>query len=90
MYIGLLNLRGGDIANNPVFFAYILLTDTDIQLYIHEGRITSEIQQHFMDEGITVVEHKYEDISEGIAAYVIYFCFANSYTIVGILWNISS
>lgn len=67
---GLLNLRGTDITNNPVFFGYVLLTDSTIQLYVHENRITEEIHEFFAAEGIQVLVENYEDISNGISQYV--------------------
>lgn len=42
MYIGLFNLRGSDIAYNPVFFAYALITKDRAILYVDSSKLTSE------------------------------------------------
>ncbi|XP_053129371.1 xaa-Pro aminopeptidase 2 isoform X2 [Hemicordylus capensis] len=41
----LFNLRGDDIPFTPVFYAYALLTKTDISLFVHEGRLSPEASQ---------------------------------------------
>lgn len=38
----LLNLRGSDVPSNPVFFAYVIVTQNDIKVYIEEERLTPE------------------------------------------------
>lgn len=63
-------MRGKDIPNNPLFFAYVLLTDSTIQLYIHQNRITEAITQHFDKEFITIIEDGYDNILNGIKQYV--------------------
>merc|ERR1719483_42814 len=40
-----LNLRGKDIPYNPVFFAYLLVTETTCTLYIDEKKVSSELQK---------------------------------------------
>lgn len=50
---GLLNLRGLDIPYNPVFFAYVILTASEVHLYVEQpSRITEEIEKHFQEEGV--------------------------------------
>lgn len=61
-----MNLRGSDISNNPVFFAYVLVTLDSIQLYIAPSRITATIQAHFVTEGLVVVERDYDTLTTGI------------------------
>ncbi|NXK53231.1 XPP2 aminopeptidase, partial [Chauna torquata] len=41
----LFNLRGDDIPYNPVFYAYTLLTSTNISLFVDEARLTAEARQ---------------------------------------------
>jgi len=36
----LLNLRGSDVPSNPFFFAYVIVTQNDIKVYIEEERLT--------------------------------------------------
>jgi Xaa-Pro aminopeptidase len=42
----LLNLRGGDIAFNPVFFSYALVTEHTLQLFIDPMKITDTVREH--------------------------------------------
>ena len=67
-FIGLLNLRGNDISNNPVFFSYVILTEQSVDLYLlNKNRVaTPEIQKHFTDEGIEINIFDYETILNGI------------------------
>lgn len=65
-----MNLRASDIEYNPVFFSYVIITQTELFLYIKEERITDEIREHFTNEGITVIVKDYDDIIEGINSLV--------------------
>ncbi|RKO87406.1 Creatinase/Prolidase N-terminal domain-containing protein, partial [Blyttiomyces helicus] len=49
----LFNLRGSDIAYNPVFFAYAVVTLTDVFLYIDEAKLSDEVRSH-LEPSITV------------------------------------
>ncbi|KAJ2801386.1 hypothetical protein H4R20_003693 [Coemansia guatemalensis] len=42
----LLNLRGSDIDYNPVFIAYVLVTKSDVTLYIDEAKLTKAVREH--------------------------------------------
>uniref|UniRef100_A0A8C6XUX5 X-prolyl aminopeptidase 2 n=1 Tax=Naja naja TaxID=35670 RepID=A0A8C6XUX5_NAJNA len=44
-FIGLFNLRGDDIPYTPVFYAYTLLTKTDISLFVNRSRLSTEALQ---------------------------------------------
>ena len=35
----LLNLRGGDVAHNPVFLAYVMVTEKDATLYVDQKKV---------------------------------------------------
>jgi Xaa-Pro aminopeptidase len=54
----LFNLRGSDIDFNPVFFAYALVTQDDVTLYIDEKKLLPEAKEHLKDVKIA----PYEDI----------------------------
>ncbi len=41
----LFNLRGSDVAFNPVFLAYAIVTDADLTLYTDAARLTSEASE---------------------------------------------
>lgn len=42
----LLNLRGSDVAYNPVFISYVIVTQDACRLYIDERKLTPEIKAH--------------------------------------------
>ncbi|KAJ2509801.1 hypothetical protein GGI11_005732 [Coemansia sp. RSA 2049] len=42
----LFNLRGSDISYNPVFFAYALVTRSEVTLYIDDTKIDDEVREH--------------------------------------------
>lgn len=46
----LLNLRGTDIPYVPVFKAYVIVTATDVFLYVNQTRVTLGIQLHLKSE----------------------------------------
>lgn len=75
---GLLNLRGSDIEANPVFFAYALLTLTELHLYIlDKDRIKYNIENHFYVEGIEVIPKEYNTTLAGINNVVRVDCVAH-------------
>ncbi len=55
----LFNLRGSDIAYNPVAYAYTIVTDIGVSLYIKEAVISDELCRFCEDEDITL--KAYED-----------------------------
>ncbi|XP_062547099.1 xaa-Pro aminopeptidase ApepP-like [Armigeres subalbatus] len=62
----LLNLRGTDILYTPVFFAYLIVTQSEIVLFTNQDRINETIQEHFQEEGISVTVRDYDAILSGI------------------------
>ncbi|XP_015127089.1 xaa-Pro aminopeptidase ApepP isoform X2 [Diachasma alloeum] len=60
----LLNLRGSDIPYNPVFFAYVIITPSDVHFFVDKSRLTAEAEAHLADEGVPVVYHPYEDVKK--------------------------
>jgi len=43
---GLLNLRGSDVVFNPVFFAYVMIKQDELLLFINESKIDKAISKH--------------------------------------------
>ncbi|KAI7815714.1 Xaa-Pro APN2 [Rhyzopertha dominica] len=64
-----LNLRGSDIPYNPVFFAYVIVEQNCINIFIELKRFTDNIQTHLRNEAPneTIKVLAYEDISKYIA-----------------------
>lgn len=60
----LFNLRGNDIPYNPVFFAYAVITPSDVKLYIDESKLPEQAKSHL--SGVTI--RPYEEIFSDIAA----------------------
>lgn len=54
-----LNLRGSDIEYNPVFFSYLIVSGSEIKLFINNP-ISEEIAKYLSDNKITT--HSYEEI----------------------------
>ena len=65
-----LNLRGTDVRCNPVFVAYLLISDTQTTLYINKVKITREVSAYLSAQGITVDD--YENVSKGLKNYAEY------------------
>ncbi|KAJ2378196.1 hypothetical protein IW150_000944 [Coemansia sp. RSA 2607] len=51
----LLNLRGSDISFNPVFFAYVVVTNERVSLYIDEQKLDSQVRSHL--QGIDILPY---------------------------------
>ncbi len=50
----LFNLRGGDIAYNPVAYAYTVVTDLGVSLYVKERAVSDELCDYANDNDITL------------------------------------
>lgn len=59
----LFNLRGRDIAYNPVFFAYTLISNDDVRLFVMDGAVDNKLPESL---GFVKLE-KYEDIERAIS-----------------------
>jgi Xaa-Pro aminopeptidase len=66
----LLNLRGYDIPHNPVFFAYLILTQSEILLFTQAERINGTIMGHFRHENVSVQVEEYDQILGGLDDFV--------------------
>ncbi|KAI8873809.1 Creatinase/aminopeptidase, partial [Ramicandelaber brevisporus] len=60
----LFNLRGSDIAYNPVFFAYALITGTEAILYIDDVKLTDDVRAHL--KSASVETRPYDQIFEDL------------------------
>lgn len=65
-----LNLRGTDVRCNPVFVAYLLISDTQTTLYINKVKLTREVSAYLSTQGVTVDD--YENVSKGLKNYAKY------------------
>lgn len=55
-----LNLRADDILYTPFFVSYLLVTPTDVTLYINREKVTAEVEQYLKGEGVKL--RPYESI----------------------------
>ena len=65
-----LNLRGSDVHCNPVFVSYLLISSSDVTLYINKVKLPSEVQSYLKAEGVGV--ESYDRIKEGLKDYFEY------------------
>ena len=65
-----LNLRGSDVHCNPVFVSYLLISSTDVTLYINKVKLTPEVEAYLKAEGVGVAP--YEDVTRGLKDYFEY------------------
>ncbi|CAG0913330.1 unnamed protein product [Notodromas monacha] len=47
----LLNLRGSDLPNTPVFKAYLILDMTSLSLFVNPAKVTNDVKAHLKSEG---------------------------------------
>lgn len=62
----LFNLRGNDIAYNPVFFSYAIITPTTATLYVDESKLDPNAKAHL--SGVRI--RPYQEIFSDVAAMV--------------------
>lgn len=51
------NLRGSDVAYNPVFVSYLLITPTEVKLFADVHKCDTSVQQYLKEEGIELVAY---------------------------------
>jgi len=60
----LLNIRGEDIAYNPVALSYLILAGEETHLYLQEASVTEELKQYFEQNKVTL--HSYDAFYESL------------------------
>lgn len=62
----LFNLRGNDIAYNPVVLSYAMITETKAFLYLQPSALHEDLEQQLTQEGIILRPYEaiYEDVSK--------------------------
>lgn len=50
----LLNVRGRDVACNPVTLSYVMLTENDLYFYVDEKKVNAEVKAYFEANNVTV------------------------------------
>ena len=69
----LFNIRGNDIAYNPVALAYALISDKKAVLYINEEKVTNDDKRTLEAQGVTLKSYNdiYEDIKNVTGSIII-------------------
>ncbi|MEO2493555.1 aminopeptidase P family protein [Clostridium paraputrificum] len=69
----LFNIRGNDIAYNPVALAYALISDKKAVLYINEEKVTKDDKRTLEAQGVTLKSYNdiYEDIKNVTESIII-------------------
>lgn len=62
-----LNLRGTDVHCNPVFVAYLLITQQDVTLFTDSRKVTDAVRRYLKDNGIGLRE--YDDVAAALKKY---------------------
>ncbi len=83
----LLNLRGTDVHCNPVFVAYVLISTSDVTLYVNNAKLTPYVEAYLAREHVRVAP--YEQVGEGLRKYFEYSILLDpeetSYTLYNII-----
>lgn len=62
-----LNLRGTDVHCNPVFVSYLLISTTQVILFIDSDKLTDEVNVYLKAEGVEV--QPYQEVMEKLHVY---------------------
>lgn len=65
-----LNLRGSDIDYNPVFFAYMIVTQTELMLFVNSSKLPSNFKEHQTNNNVNINLYPYESIGEHLCKIV--------------------
>ena len=63
----LLNMRGSDVACNPVALTHVLVDDRNVYLFIQDGEVTQELRSYAALHRISILP--YDDLEEFLAVY---------------------
>lgn len=66
----LLNMRGSDVHCNPVFVAYVLISSSEVTLYINKEKIALQAEVYLASQGVRIAG--YDSIGQGLRDYFEY------------------
>lgn len=64
-----LNLRGSDVRCNPVFVAYMLITEDKATLFVDDVKLTAGVKAYLRGEGVTTAPYDREAVKRALASY---------------------
>lgn len=53
----LYNIRGRDVANNPVIVSYALVSKDDAWLFVDEDKVDDEVRKHLKENGVKIEDY---------------------------------
>lgn len=53
----LFNLRGNDVAYNPVFLSYAIVDNSTVTLFIKEEKLTTEVREYLQNENVQIRDY---------------------------------
>lgn len=62
-----LNLRGNDVACNPVFVSYLLITAATATLFIDPHKVTHDVARYLAEQGVST--RRYDDVRQALRRY---------------------
>lgn len=65
-----LNLRGSDIDFNPVFFAYLIVTHTDLLLFVDSSKLPNNFKEHKINNNVEIHIYPYESIADHLCGII--------------------
>lgn len=54
----ILNLRGKDVAYNPVFLSYLIIASESATLFVNTEKCSPEVQSHLAESGVKLAEYE--------------------------------
>uniref|UniRef100_A0A5S6QDN6 Xaa-Pro aminopeptidase 1 n=1 Tax=Trichuris muris TaxID=70415 RepID=A0A5S6QDN6_TRIMR len=66
----LFNIRGSDIPYTPLFFAYAVITDSSVSLFVHSEKVSAELEQYLTSPWMTVTLEPYDSVRKCLSTLV--------------------
>ncbi|MBQ5778976.1 MAG: aminopeptidase P family N-terminal domain-containing protein, partial [Paludibacteraceae bacterium] len=71
----LLNLRGSDVAYTPVFYAYLLVFQKQVVLYVDEQKLSSKVKAYLEENNIEIKQYFKNCVLQEIEKEDLYLCY---------------
>lgn len=62
VFSGLLNLRGSDIAYNPVFYGYAIITPNELYVFLDKSKLPGDHEEHFKKNDVAIKIDDYQNM----------------------------
>lgn len=71
----LLNLRGSDVAYTPVFYAYLLVSQKQVVLYVDEQKLSPKVKAYLEENNIEIKQYFKNCVLQEIEKEDLYLCY---------------